>query len=98
MKLITTTGMLGDATYWLKATDIPDNLTIEDAIKWIVSLNKNEFGSIYVGKHNIEIATYYHCEITSGDTDMIAQLQGKVVENIDAKGGWGQMNYYITLK
>lgn len=91
--------MLGDATYWLQATDIPNGLMLEDAIRWIVSLNRNEFGSIYLGKsRSKEIATYHHCEITSEDSVVISQHQGKDVKKIEANGGWGQMNYYITLK
>lgn len=100
MRLVQTTGMLGDVTYWLQATlDIPNGLMLEDAISWIVSLNMNGFGRIYLGKSGRkEIATYHHCEITSEDSTVISQHQGKDVEKIEANGGWGQMNYYITLK
>lgn len=91
--------MLGDATYWLQAEEIPDGFTVEDAIKWVVSLCRNEYGSIYVEKASrYEIASYKHCKITSEDSDVIAQLQGREVETIEANGGWGYMNYYITLK
>lgn len=99
MRLVQTTDMLGDETYWLQATDIPNGLMLEDAIRWIVSLNRNEFGSIYLGTSGRkEIATYHHCEITNEDSVVISQHQGKDVEKIEANGGWGQMNYYITLK
>lgn len=91
--------MLGDATYWLKADGIPEGFTIKDTIKWVVSLCRNEFGKIYVGRiGRKEIASYHHCEITSEDEDVITQLQGREVETIEANGGWGQMDYYITLK
>lgn len=99
MEFVKMTEMLGDATYWLKAEGIPDGFMVEDAIKWVVSLYSNEFGRIYVEEaRRIKIANYQHCEITSEDSDMIAQLQGREVEKIEANGGWGQMNYYITLK
>ena len=99
MRLVKQTEMLGDATYWLQAEGIPEGFTIENAIKWVVSLCRNEFGRIYVGRiSRNEIASYHHCEIISEDTDVIAQLQGREVERIEANGGSGQMNYYITLK
>lgn len=99
MRLVKQTEMLGDATYWLQAEGIPEGFTVEDAIKWVVSLCGNEFGSIYVRRiSRDEIASYHNCEITSEDIDMIARLQGREIETIEANGGWGQMNYYITLK
>lgn len=99
MRLVKKTEMLGDATCWLQVEGIPDGFMVEDAIKWVVSLCRNEFGSIYVEKaRRIEIASYHHCEVTSEDADVIALLQGREVEKIEANGGWGQMNYYITLK
>lgn len=101
MRLVQKTEMLSDATYWLKAEGIPNGFTVEDAIKWVVSLNEREFGSIYLrleGWQREGLATYRYGKATSENVDVIAQLQGREVDAIEANGGWGQMNYYIKLK
>lgn len=42
MRLEQTSQMLGDATCWLQAVDIPDRLTLGEAVDWIVGMKRNE--------------------------------------------------------
>ena len=104
MWLTATTGMLGDATCWYKVENIPEGLTLSDAIKWIGGLNRDESGRISVkedgdgtyGGH--EVVRYGSFGVEISDNDRLARLSDREVESIRANGGWGQMNFIIKLK
>lgn len=104
MWLTATTGMLGDATCWYKVEDIPEGLTLSDAIKWIGDEARDESGHISVkedgdgtyGGH--EVARYGSFGVESSDNDRLARLSDREVEKITANGGWGQLHFDIKLK
>lgn len=100
MRLEQTSQMLGDATCWLQAVDIPDGLTLEGAVDWIVGLNRRESGIIRATRAHktYDIANYSDGEITEIDDGLMEEFGHLEVRRIRANGGWGQMNYYVDFK
>ena len=100
MYLEQTSQMLGDATCWLQAVDIPDGMTLEGAVDWIVGMNRNESGIIRATRAHktYDIANYSDGEITEVDDDLMEEFGHLEVSRIRANGGWGQMNYYVDFK
>lgn len=100
MTLEQTTQMLGDATCWLQAVDIPERLTLEGAVDWIVGMNRRESGIIRATRahQTYDIANYSDGEITEVDDDLMEEFGKLKVSRIRANGGWGQMNYYVDFK
>lgn len=92
--------MLGDATCWLQAVYIPDGLTLEGAVDWIVGMNRNKSGIIRATRAHktYDIANYSDGEITEVDDDLMEEFGHLEVSRIRANGGWGQMNYYVDFK
>ena len=100
MRLEQTSQMLGDATCWLQAVDIPDGLTLEGAVDWIVGMNRRESGIIRATRAHktYDIANYSDGEITEVDDGLMDEFGHMEVRRIRANGGWGQMNYYVDFK
>lgn len=99
MRLERKTEMLSDATTWFDVVDIPQDLTLKVALSRLAEINKKEFGSIYLDKAKIAYHHLGEVSIVNSITDTILAEHGsRLVSKIEANGGWGQMNYYITLK
>ena len=88
----------GDALSWFHVDEIPDGLTLEQAVEWVASNKLDEHGTIVRGRvlwKSIDLAKTLNREIVK-KYDALEVYKNEVVTKIEANGGWGYMTYYIT--
>lgn len=90
----------GDATSWFHVDEIPEGLTLEQAVEWIVNNCFTGYGYIKRGSvygPDTKLAETEQNKITT-QFEALEEYKDEIVERIRAVGGWGNMTYYITTK
>ena len=89
-------GPYGDQT-WSYNVTFPKGATLRDLMKFISKLD--EWGNIRLGASLFgPIIARYDKDKFYGDPEKLDDIEKKKLSAVHANGGWGAMNYYVTLE
>ena len=89
-------GPYGDQTRSYNVT-FPKGATLRDLMTFISKLN--EWGNIRLGASLFgPIIASYDKDKFYGDPEKLDDIEKKKLNAVHANGGWGAMNYYVTLE
>lgn len=88
-------GPYGDQTRSYNAT-FPKGATLRDLMTFISKLD--EWGNIRLGDLFGPIIARYDKDKFYGDPEKLDDIEKKKLNAVHANGGWGAMNYYVTLE